>query len=115
MDPELHRQGTGVDNRLILENAGLMASMTAVRISLPLIPGYNDSEKNLSETAKFALSLGVDHIDINPLHRLGTDKYTCLGLTSPYETIGALEKQDVLKARDIVKGHGLKVTVGRMM
>lgn len=66
-----------------------MASMTAVRISLPLIPGYNDSEKNLSETAKFALSLGVDHIDINPLHRLGTDKYTCLGLTSPYETIGA--------------------------
>lgn len=115
MDPEMHRQGTGVDNTLILENARIMASMTNVRVSLPLIPDYNNSEQNLSETAKFALSLGVDHIDINPLHSLGTDKYACLGLIPPYEAIGTLEKQDVLNARDIIKGLGLKVTVGRMM
>ncbi len=115
MDTELHRQGTGVDNALILENARIMASMTRVRISVPLIPDYNDSEKNLSETAQFALSLGVDHIDINPLHGLGQDKYTCLGLVSPYEALGTIEKQDVYQARDIVKGFGLKVTVGRMM
>ncbi|MDX9762685.1 MAG: glycyl-radical enzyme activating protein [Desulfomonilia bacterium] len=115
MDPQMHRQGTGVDNVLILKNARIMASMRKMRVSLPLIPDYNDSEENLSATAEFALSLGVDHIDINPLHKLGADKYTCLGLASPYDAYRPLDKQDVMKARDIIKAHGLKVTVGRMM
>lgn len=115
MDPEMHRRGTGVDNALILKNARIMASMARVRISLPLIPGYNDHVRNLSETAQFALSLGANHIDINPLHRLGADKYWFLGMESPYETLGTMEKQDVLNARDIIQGHGLEVTIGRMM
>ena len=115
MDPEMHRQGTGVDNALILKNARIMASMREVRVSLPLIPGYNDSEENISATAEFALSLGVGHIDINPLHKLGADKYTYLGLESPYDAYRSLDKQEVARARDIVKGHGLEVTVGRMM
>lgn len=115
MDPEMHRQGTGVDNALILKNARIMASMRDVRVSLPLIPGYNDSEENISATAEFALSLGVGHIDINPLHKLGADKYTYLGLESPYDAYRSLDKQEVARARDIVKGHGLEVTVGRMM
>jgi pyruvate formate lyase activating enzyme len=115
MDPEMHRRGTGVDNTLILKNARIMASMARLRISLPLIPGYNDSIKNLSETAQFALSLGVDHIDINPLHRLGADKYRFLGMESPYETLGTMEKQAMTDARDIIQGHGLEVTIGRMM
>lgn len=115
MDPDMHRQGTGVDNALILKNARIMASMSKVRVSLPLIPDYNDSEENLSATAEFARSLGVDHIDINPLHKLGADKYSCLGLKSPYDAYRSLDKQEVMKARDIIKASGLKVTVGRMM
>jgi len=115
MDQEMHRQGTGMDNALILKNARIMASMRSVRISLPLIPGYNDSEENLLATAEFALSLGVESIDINPLHKLGADKYTYLGLESSYEAYRSLDKQEVTRARDIVMGHGLKVTVGRMM
>jgi pyruvate formate lyase activating enzyme len=115
MDPDMHRQGTGVDNALILKNARIMASMRKVRVSLPLIPDYNDSEENLSATAEFARSLGVDHIDINPLHKLGADKYSCLGLKSPYDAYRSLDKQEVMKARDIIKASGLKVTVGRMM
>lgn len=115
MDPEMHKQGTGVDNALILENAGLMAEKTCVRISLPLIPDYNDGKENLSATAQFALSLGVDHIDVNPLHILGTDKYTCLGLNPPYASFRGIEDHDVLRARDILEGFGLQVTIGRMM
>lgn len=115
MDTEMHKQGTGVDNALILKNARFMAEKTLVRISLPLIPDYNDSKENLSATAQFALSLGVDHIDVNPLHILGTDKYTCLGLNPPYASLRGIEKHDVLRARDILEGVGLQVTIGRMM
>ena len=53
-----------------------------MRVSLPLIPGYNDSEENISATAEFALA-GSGHIDINPLHKLGADKYTYPGSSLP--------------------------------
>jgi len=115
MDTEMHKQGTGVDNALILENARFMAEKTRVRISLPLIPDFNDSKKNLSETAQFALSLGIDHIDVNPLHILGSDKYTCLGLNPPYASFRGIEDHEVLRARDILEGIGMQVTIGRMM
>lgn len=115
MDPEMHKQGTGVDNALILKNARLMAEKTKVRISLPLIPDFNNSKENLSATAQFAKSLGVDHIDVNPLHILGSDKYTCLGLKPPYDLFRGLKDDDVLRARDILEGAGMQVTIGRMM
>jgi len=115
MDSVQHRQATGVDNDLILQNAEIMARMTDVRISLPLIPGFNDSRFNLSETARFVISLGIDHVDINPLHVLGTDKYLCLGLESPYTQMSSIKKHDLSRAKEIFEELGIKVTVGRMM
>jgi len=115
MDQEMHRQGTGMDNALILKNARIMASMRSVRISLPLIPGYNDSEENLLATAEFALSLGVESIDINPLHKLGADKYTYLGLESPCDACRSPDRQEVRGPATSSKVMVFKVTVGRMM
>ncbi len=115
MDSVKHREGTGVDNTLILENARRMSSMTMVRISLPLIPDYNDDQLNLTATANFALSIGVDHIDLNPLHLLGTDKYRCLGLKSPYGQFRELSREEVLEAKGCLEKDGLQVTIGRMM
>jgi pyruvate formate lyase activating enzyme len=115
MDSLHHKQATGVDTALILHNAEIMARMTRVRVSLPLIPGFNDDRCNLSETARFVVSLGIDHIDINPFHMLGTDKYICLGLESPYTHMSSVKQQDLSGAKEIFQGFGLKVTVGRMM
>jgi len=114
-DGEKHKRSTGVDNKLILENAALMAKITTVRISLPLIPDFNDSEQNITATARLALSLGVKHIDINPMHALGADKYRCLGPKPPFEGYGQLTKADVARAIAIIERLGLKTTVGRMM
>jgi pyruvate formate lyase activating enzyme len=115
MDTAQHKQATGVDNHLILQNAEIMARMTRVRISLPLIPGFNDSAFNLSETAKFVSCVGIDHVDINPFHILGSDKYICLGLDSPYKQIGTVKQHDLSRAKEIFEKFGIKVTVGRMM
>ncbi len=115
MDTVQHKRATGVDNNLILRNAEIMARMTRVRISLPLIPGYNDSSSNLSETARFAVSLGIEHVDINPFHVLGKDKYTYLGLEPPYKQYGSITKHDLSRAEGIFEEFGIKVTVGRMM
>lgn len=115
MDPQKHREGTGVSNELILENARLLARSGRVRISLPLIPDFNDSEENLRRTAEFARELGIAWIDLNPLHKLGTGKYGYLGMQSPYASFRDLTKEDVARAKAILEECGLKVSVGRMM
>jgi len=115
IDPDKHKAGTGADNNLILRNAVLMVKMTKVRISLPLIPDFNDSEEKISATAKFALSLGVEYIDVNPLHALGVGKYRSLGLKPPFDRYKLPTKADVARAVAIIEDLGLKATVGRMM
>ena len=92
-----------------------MAGKTKIRVSIPLIPCFNDDENNLRETARFAISLGVDHIDVNPLHTLGTEKYNYLGMDSPYEQFREIERLDIVLAKEILEDCGLKVTIGRMM
>ena len=72
------REITGVPNELILENARkLAAEGTALRIRIPIIPGYNDSEENLRATSEFCVEMGpsVTLVQILPYHRLGMVKY----------------------------------------
>jgi len=115
MSPEEHRRWTGVSNEIILENAGLMASQTEVRISLPLVPGVNDSKENIEQTADFARSIGVKYIDVLPFHRLGHGKYQLLGLEWPfanYENVPDKKLQDAVRR---LKAKRLKVSKGRLM
>ena len=43
IDPAVHRQNTGVDNRIILENALIAAALTHAVVRVPVVPGVNDS------------------------------------------------------------------------
>ncbi len=115
MDPVRHAEGTGVTNQVILQNARLMAGKVNIRVSLPLIPGFNNSEENLEQTAVFAKSLGVKSVDINPLHTLGAFKYQYLGLPSPYAAYPKVTGKDIKKAQSIFQCYGLSSTIGRMM
>ncbi|MBN1592615.1 MAG: glycyl-radical enzyme activating protein [Candidatus Coatesbacteria bacterium] len=115
LDPKKHREGTGVDNRLVLENAALMASMTTVRISLPLVGGFNSTEEEVRAIAEMAASLGIEHIDVNPMHCLGRDKYRYLGLTPPPEKYNTPTKVELKRAVAVIEKLGLKTTIGRMM
>ena len=54
MDDDRHIAGTGVSNRLILENAKKMAAHFEGRLifRMPVIPGFNDSRENITATAR---------------------------------------------------------------
>lgn len=84
MDPEAHKRYTGVDNTLILDNirrAGSEKGRTRLIIRRPLIPGINDSKEDLKLLGEFLGRLpAVDHLQLLPYHRLGTDTYRKLGL-----------------------------------
>lgn len=115
MDSKIHKMGTGVGNDKILKNAELMAKNNNVRISFTLIPGYNDSEKNIINTAMFALNNGIKYIDINILHTLGSDKYIYLGLESPYKQYNQIKKDKINLIKNMIRDCGVNVTIGRMM
>ncbi|RLI25791.1 MAG: glycyl-radical enzyme activating protein [Candidatus Hecatellales archaeon] len=115
MDPVKHKEMTGVSNELILENAKLMVKKCEVRISLPLIPGLNNTLENLKRTAEFARSLGVEAIDIVPFHRLGSHKYRFLGMTSPLSKFRVPSEAEIREAMEFIEAYGLKTTKGRMI
>jgi pyruvate formate lyase activating enzyme len=114
-DPAAHRRGTGVDLDLILQNAALMCRSTRVRISLPLVPGFNDSRENLEATARLARSLGVGQVDLLPLHALGLHRYPALGRTAPFDPSCVPSADSVRDAQRIIEALGVEVTLGRMM
>ena len=80
-DPELHKEYTGVDNKIILDNLKALSDAgSKIILRCPIIPGFNDRAehfKGISETAeKF---IGIEHIEIEPFHPLGESKYSALG------------------------------------
>ncbi len=81
-DEELHRRGTGVSNRLILDNlARLVQGRAEVWVRIPIIPGYNDDPAELAAIADLLHGLkGLWRIELLPFHHLGAGKYESLGL-----------------------------------
>ncbi len=81
LDPAKHRELTGVDNELILNNLRhLERAGAAITLRIPLIPGVNDSEEELAALANLANSLSIQAIEIEPYHPLGSAKSLRLGL-----------------------------------
>jgi len=86
MDDKSHR-ATGASNKLILENAEKIAAIGKHRLVFRsvIVPGYNDSQENMSAIADFMRNIGKDEINLLPLHRLGSSKYQSLGRNCQYD------------------------------
>jgi pyruvate formate lyase activating enzyme len=112
MDPAIHRRVTGVDNRLILENAVRIArEKIPLVIRVPLIPTINDDAGNLGATAAFvAGQLGnARGIEVLPFHTLGKGKYRPIGLEYPLGDLAPPGAEQVAAAREILKDSGAEL------
>jgi pyruvate formate lyase activating enzyme len=81
MDPVEHARGTGVDNRLVLDNLeALIASGRRFAARIPLIPGYNDGPENLAAVAE-RLAPARDRVvvELMPVNPLAGSKYSLVG------------------------------------
>ena len=81
MDSEKHKALTGVPNERILENLKMLSKENVeIYIRVPIIPGMNDSDKNICDTADFVLKeLGGRYKTfLLPYHRLGEAKLDSL-------------------------------------
>jgi pyruvate formate lyase activating enzyme len=88
MDPDKHREATGSDNRLILANAERLAAQAqALAVRIPVVPGFNDTPREIGEIRRFVESLkwlrkggGPLTLSLLPFHPLAGEKYASLGL-----------------------------------
>jgi pyruvate formate lyase activating enzyme len=80
-DARRHRELTGQDNRLILENlAVLIASGRPFIARIPLIPGVNDSPENLRTTAQLLKDApGLQRVELLPYNPFAGAKYPLVG------------------------------------
>ena len=103
-DPEVHRQGTGASNELILANLGrIIAAGKQVLARLPLIPGFNDSPADLERIGGLARGLGVREIRILPFHTYGRGKYDKLGINYRLGDLKAMTEAEAEPARNILE------------
>lgn len=82
-NPVLHKQYTGADNGIVMNNLSVLNELKKdIILRCPIIPGFNDRQEHfdgICETAnKFEHIL---HIELEPYHRLGENKYASLGRT----------------------------------
>ncbi|QPK00538.1 glycyl-radical enzyme activating protein [Enterobacter mori] len=104
MNDARHREGTGVSNTLILDNIRKMAQHHGTfRLipRIPIIPGFNDDDCNLRETADFLHQIGLREVNLLPFHRLGSSKYDQLNRLYEFAETASLTQEQL----SIMKAH----------
>lgn len=86
MNTAKHKQYTGVANELILNNLIKLRHefpKLKILVRTPVIPGFNDSESDISAIIEFIRKLPNISYALLPYHRLGQQKYKYLGRVYP--------------------------------
>jgi len=115
INPDIHKKLTGVDNRLILDNAVRTVRELGKPLvgRVPIVPGYNDDPDNVAGIAMFiARELGRDvKVHLLPYNPLGESKNASLE-RSGYLTLKP-QRDDALEAlRSAMAAHLSNVVIG---
>jgi pyruvate formate lyase activating enzyme len=101
-------------NELIIQNAVKVASLAShFVVRVPVIPGFNDTESEIEDIARFAKSLhNVRELHLLPYHRLGYDKYVGLGREYGMGDVPSPDKDKMDALRHAAERCGIKTVIG---
>ncbi len=120
MDPQKHRDYTGVDNSLILQNIAETANRNKpMIIRIPVIFGYNDDLENIQATAGFIkdkLGSSILQVQLLPYRQLGLEKYRSLNLPYGMGNYQPPERKiwekQILDLVELLKSYGIPAAAG---
>lgn len=114
INAEKHKEFTGRDNAVILENAAHLAREARhLIIRVPVIPTFNDTVEEIASIAEYVSKIMPGgEIHLLPYHRLGSDKYKGLGREYKMDHIAPPEQAHVEKLLETVKKYGLMGQIG---
>ena len=111
VDEARHSQWTGVSNARILSNLRRLSELGhQVIIRIPIIPGINDDEQNLEQTAQFLTSLpNVPRVELLSYHNIAEGKYAGLGMEYPLPEINPPTPEQMVGIASFLLANGLEV------
>jgi pyruvate formate lyase activating enzyme len=114
MDGEAHKNLTGVDNAMILENIKRLSQWgKKIIIRIPVIAGFNDTEKNIEATGKFAANLsGLIRIDLLAYHWGGLVKSQRLNGSRKMTRFESPGDDKIMDCAEKLRKFGLDVRIG---
>lgn len=118
VDSELHRKLTGVSNETILANARRVCHTLKkpMLLRIPVVPGCNDSEKNIRETGEFIKNMLAPELPVQllPYHDLGTAKEEQLEWEH-VQDFAIPEEDHMQRLKKILEAMGLNIQIGGAM
>jgi pyruvate formate lyase activating enzyme len=112
---EKHREVTGQPNDLILENLALLLEYRKnIRIRIPMIPGINFNETDITLMISLLNSFKgkLNQVDLLPYHITAKHKYKRFGIHNLMDGIPGLKKEDLLKTAALFEKEGFQVKIG---
>jgi pyruvate formate lyase activating enzyme len=111
IDENRHKQYTSVSNQVILDNLQKLAQTNAhIIVRIPLIPGINDDEENITSTAAFLARLDkLDGVELMPYHEIGLAKYQAMGMKYALEGTHLPKKEHIDEVEEIFIHYQLPV------
>jgi pyruvate formate lyase activating enzyme len=112
MNNDKHLQYTGVQNDLILNNlTKLQKETNQIVIRIPVIPGINDDDENVSLLTNFLKKIRFKKIDLLPYHFYGEKKYKMLGRSYALNFLEKPTKNAISQYRNRLRKLGFKVEI----
>ncbi len=104
IDPEAHKELTGVDNANILQMAKEISDMgIPMWIRHVLVPGGSDNDDYLRRTRQFIDTLKtVEKVEVLPYHTLGVPKYQELGIPYRLDGVESPTAERISNAKEIL-------------
>lgn len=98
----LHREFTGVSNRLILENLDhLLERGAKVTVRVPVIGGFNDDENEIYRIFQFLKDKNVEKVEVLRYHNMGAHK--CEGAGVSFCEFSCPDDEEIKKIEKIFK------------
>ena len=89
---DLHKQGTGVSNKLILENLLRLSGKCDIIVRIPVIGGFNGDKAELRQIAEFLKKIKCIKKELLPYHSMGEHKYDALGMEHKNYSVPDMEE-----------------------
>jgi pyruvate formate lyase activating enzyme len=121
LDERLHQQFTGSSNQIILDNLRALGSAhDNIWIRVPVVPGFNDNEKELTATARFVAEIpNVTQVNLLPYHALHRHKMSLAGrmngpaaASDDSDARASQSATDLEKLAKLFRAENLKTVVG---
>ena len=91
----------GADGKNIYGNLSRLAATKKIVVRIPVIPGFNNNPGIMEGIAEFLRDNGIYEAYLLPFHRLGSGKYTALGLKYAFSEYQPIKEDEIVYLAEI--------------